>query len=311
MNITGKDFGLKKERDHIVGARNKDNYVEYQYQYRREFGVFPELDTINNPFIAPWDDIYGVLCSLRKRGFYGAWFFHDIHGGFNKRLTKIYEKYKYEWSFVASLNHDWNEFITGVSALPVGENVVNGLGYKKDENGIYYEGTWKNGKLVYGLLYKQTETDSLLFVGDFNNDEASSMNGVMSIMSHNNRNTMAELNIGNIHIKKDNFNFYNGSTLSLNTEIKNSEIISMDATISEYSDGYCYGKVFSKNFSNNDINVSLRKYKKNGEVKGVGAWGIIWRIYIGILMMVYFMLKYTYGLLFFPIYRAIKKKNWK
>jgi hypothetical protein len=77
------------------------------------------------------------------------------------------------------------------------------------------------------------------------------------------------------------------------------------------SEMFGMGKFYNKEISD-EIRIGWTKYK-DGEVKksmGMG-FNIIPRLYIAICMMPYFMMKYTYGLLIFPIYRAIQKKNWK
>ena len=104
--INGKTFGLKNERACIEGKSKKEKYMEYQNEYRAEYGVFPELDCIHKPFTARWDDVYNLCCMLRKPGVGGALYYHDLHSRYRSRLKKIYEAYSREWAFLLSIDPD-------------------------------------------------------------------------------------------------------------------------------------------------------------------------------------------------------------
>ena len=148
INVRAKDFGMKDTDDYLVGMKNKDKYIAYCNEYRTVHGVFPELDKINKPFSAKWIDAYEMGCILMKRGFVGALYYHDLHGHFNKRAKRIFEKYISQWSFRVSLDSYGNIW----DGKAVEDHIENGLGTVLNNDGFYYEGTWENGNLVYGLV---------------------------------------------------------------------------------------------------------------------------------------------------------------
>ena len=314
MSITAnrKDFGLDSERACVVGLKNKDKYMSYQDEYREKFGVFPELDKINNPFCAPWSDVYEVYKSLQKRGFYGAWCYHDLHGYFNKRLRGIYEEYRNEWSFLISVDYSYRSYFDDIQQMSPQKSIVNNLGFVKDENGNYLEGTWVDDKLIYGLVYV-AETNSV-FVGRFDKDGLAY--GVEMTKVETKNDLKVETVIGTYKSNKDCFQLYDSICLNIETVVKKrkdktGEIETVTAVIGKYVQGYAEGRFYLKEISN-DIRIRWDKYK-DGEIKSSMKLGInmIPRIYIAILMMMYFMLKFTYGWLIFPIYRSIQKKNWR
>lgn len=311
-SVSRKDFDLKSERACVFGRKNKDKYMAYQDEYRARFGVFPELDKINNPFIAPWSDAYELYKGLQKRGFDGAWFYHDLHGFFNKRLKKMYNEYQPEWSFMMSIDIEYRNLVEEIAALSPGDRIVNGLGSRKEQNGNYYEGTWINGALVYGLLY--FAESGALVVGSIS--DGNIIRGACLIKEATKNQAECRLLMG---IFKETANFcrlYDSSCLSINItkKVRNGEAIGdgeIEATVGQFEDGYEQGRFYQKSFSDN-IRIGWGDYK-DGEIKRSFKLGfnVIPRLYIAIVMMPYFMIKYTYGLLIFPIYRAIQKKNWR
>ena len=127
--------------------------MEYQNNYREIYGVYPELDRIHNPYTARWDDVYKACCFLRKSGFYGALYYHDLHNRYRRRLKRIYENYSKEWFFLISIDLEHRTIMSDIQSMSPTKNIVNDLGYCKAENGNYYEGTWANNSFVYGLVY--------------------------------------------------------------------------------------------------------------------------------------------------------------
>ena len=83
-----KEFGLSNTNACIRGEKYLDKYREYRDDYKSDYGVYPEFDIINNPFTACDAFVYEELCNCRRRGFIGAWYYHDLHGKFNKRAKK-------------------------------------------------------------------------------------------------------------------------------------------------------------------------------------------------------------------------------
>lgn len=307
--VDRKSFGLKNENACIFGRKYKDQYMAYQDDYRRQFGVFPELDKKNKPFTALWDDPYNVYVALKKRGFYGAWFWHDYHGRFNKKLMMIYHTYKNEWSFINSINYSYRTLLDEIPGMDPQEQIVNDLGYRKDEQGNYYEGTWSNGTLVYGLMYLANQ--NLFCVGSFTSDSAPEFQGVCAKIDLNKRNDgNVTTSIGTFRMKDGLLSLYRSTAFIMVAKIKQSDLKSVTATIGNYDGGYAEGRFYSKTLGG-DIRIGWALYK-DGEVKreGGGFFDMALHTLLGLYMMPYFMLKFTYGIPFWLIYKAIQKSNW-
>ncbi len=101
---------------------------------------------------------------------------------FKIAFKKTIEKYKFLYSAIASFDVN-----TIIDMEPCTCFSSASLGYRKLENGIYAEGTWKDGKFVYGLCYHPT---SGLCAGYFKNERMTdgvwlNENGVWSIGNFN------------------------------------------------------------------------------------------------------------------------------
>ena len=312
MTVNGRSFGLKNENACIFGRKNKDQYMIYQNNYREQYGVFPELDLKNNPFSALWDDAYLLYTGLKARGFYGAWFWHDDHGHFNKRLKTMYHTYKREWSFLGSINLSYRTLFEEVPAMPPQERIIDSLGYRKDEDGNYYEGTWDNGELIYGLMYLAKQ--NIFCVGRFRNGMVREFHGVTINLGVNQKKTgNVTTSIGIFKADGDELTLYRDLSLTVVASCKNGDMKSIDATVGKYDGGYETGRFYTKSvYSNDDIKIGWDRYKDGEVVKSSGGiFDILLHFVLGMYMTAYFMMKFTYGLLIWPIYRAIQKKNWR
>ncbi len=303
MNLK-KEFGLNSPNACISGAKYQDKYCDYQEEYKAKFGVYPEFDVINKPFTACDEAVYEIYCALRKSGFSGAWYYHDLHARFNNRLKKLYNTFKKEWSTVLSINTQ------NLKEIPVSEHIVNNLGYRKDASGNYYEGTWNNGQLIYGMIYNSANNS--LFVGKINYGKTVVFNGAYSIEVTEKRKTLLQINVGSFFIKKDIMTFYTGDGFFNYVSYKGDNITTSYADISRYKDGYLEGVTIQKHYEG-DIKVWFGRYK-DGVLKYSlqNIWATIWRLYTGFTFMtMYYMLKFTYGLPLIAICRIYRKKNWK
>ena len=184
-----------KERDVLVAKREQHNYEMYQQQYKRMFGVYPELDKLNDPvcaLAAASDHVFlpekldtivneskkkarraiaasignialetaGVgsvlddsnmenIASLTGTEFYTV---------FRSEFEDAIRKYKYAYSLILNLDFSY------ASNMSDCECISDGLGYKKSGN-YYYEGTWENGLMTYGLMW--VPGISYAFIGTF------------------------------------------------------------------------------------------------------------------------------------------------
>ena len=204
-------FELDKGNDILKDARSRHNYEVYQSQYKKVCGVMPELDKIHNPVCAVINDnvfmaedlqknkdknmgstiwnvvkggaatgaeiatghIGGALVAMGETfvagisGSHGTEHYHE----FKKAFTEGIEKYKYAYSLMCSYDLGF------IKQLPVGEFFpMDNLGYKKTEDGAYYEGTWQDDELLYGLMC--ASDGSFVFIGTFD-DEQNPDEGIM------------------------------------------------------------------------------------------------------------------------------------
>ena len=309
-NVTRRDFGLSSDVDCLQGQRNKDKYQAYQEDYHQKYGVLPEFDLINNPATAMADDIYNYYCTLKKRGFYGAWIYHDVHGYFNRELKALYSQYNKEWAFIFGMPEKvvsaMKERIRNGEGY---ECIQNGLGYRV-ENGLYYEGTWKNGQLVYGLM-ANVSLDTV-FVGRFDRNSVKNnvlYHGVEVSVDEQKKETIQTILCGTLHMKNDDLHPYSDQALIISNSTKNGIL----ANITLYEDGYANGIGYAKEFINGEINIAMGRYKDGDLVNDIsGSIGFRFAHKILALIMIdYFMIKYTYGLFVFPIYRMIQRKKWR
>lgn len=314
MKVSRKDFGIK-DPDHCMNSQKcKDKYNEYQQDYRAEFGVYPELDKINNPLTVLWSEPYDTYRAIMKRGFWGELFYHDVHARVNKRVKKFYHAYKKEWSFTVSLDMSRSTYFSDVKSLTPMEKIENGLGIRVDENGNYYEGTWKNGVLTYGFIYF-SEQDTY-FVGSIeeNNDGITVYDGVViNISVTNKKKNITEITygFGNFFVKKGEIRAYRGEIMCTNLTAKDNDIASFECEIGPFDDGYQNGKFIGKQFTNDNISVFINQYKDGELTHSAGCVFMILHFFLGFYMFAYFLYKY---IVFWPIvliYRSFQKKNWK
>ena len=309
--INGKTFGLKNERACIEGKSKKEKYMEYQNEYRAEYGVFPELDCIHKPFTARWDDVYNLCCMLRKPGVGGALYYHDLHSRYRSRLKKIYEAYSREWAFLLSIDPDNRTTLIDIAQMNPDERIVNNLGYRKDENGNYYEGTWENGHLVYGLVYL-AEYD-LYFVGSYDESGSTNCSGVaLNYGQPDKKKRDIQTMVGNFRVKNGAFCLYDSWGMINVAHCKHDEVVSIDSQIGLFENGYAEKTFIEKEWSD-DVRISWTKYR-DGDVKAsMSGLENIPRTLMMFYMLVWYLVKYVHGCMFFitPLYYIIRKKNWR
>ena len=313
MNATVNNatFGLKGKRACISGKRKKEQYMEYQDQYRAMYGVYPELDRIHNPFTARWDEIYDCFCALRKSGVDGALYYHDLHNRYRRRIRYIYEHYSWEWSFLISIGLDHRTILRDIPNMDPVKNIVNNLGYYKAENGNYYEGTWQNGCLVYGLVYLAEQ--DVFFAGSFDESGRSDCRGVtVDFGDMTKKQRQITIVAGNFRVKNGSMSLYDSKYLCSITNIKNDELTSIDTYVGEYVEGYEEGTTINKEVSDN-IRIRWDKYKE-GEIKSSqSSIEVLPRTLMMFYMLVWYLFKYVHLSVFFitPLYYILRKKNWK
>ena len=235
-----KTFGLKNADACIQGRKNKDKYMEYQDEYRKQYGVFPELDRINNPFTAKWDDVYEMFCAYRKNSVYSALWTHDLSVFFKKGLKKIYESYSKEWSFLLSVGLENRTLFNDIRNMQPGEQIANNLGYRVDENGNYFEGTWQDGKLIYGLVY--LSNIEVYYVGSFDESGITNSSGVgVNWAEDQSGKAVVTAIAGNFRKKNDKFDLYEADGMEVDTYSENGNLAGAEVTIGKYNEGYREG----------------------------------------------------------------------
>ena len=311
QNVNDSSFGLNNSRACISGMRNKEKYMEYQNDYKKTYGVYPELDRIHNPYTARWDDIYQLCCFLRKPGIYGALYYHDLHNRYRRRLKRIYEKYSREWSFITSINLEYRNTLNDIKNVSMSKNISDNLGSCKTENGNYYEGTWKNDSLIYGLVYLAEQ--NIFYVGSFDESGRSDCCGVVvDLGEDNSKKRQVTTMVGSFRFKNGQLAPYNSECLVNNANIKNNELSSIDSFIGEYVDGYAEGTFINKEISD-EVRIRWDKYR-DGEVKSsMSSIEVLPRTLMMFYTLIWYLVKYVYGMVLFitPLYYILRKKNWK
>ena len=183
------------ETDILSTKRDQHNYEMYQQQYKKTFGVYPELDKLNDPICALMayenhvflpSKLDKVVQESKRKGtnaifksignvvgevagvgsvFDTSDISHvasfsgtEYYTAFRSEFEDAIKKYKYAYSLI--LNLDFS-YATNMGDC---EFINDGLGYKKVGN-RYYEGTWENGLCTYGMLWI---TDiKYAFIGSF------------------------------------------------------------------------------------------------------------------------------------------------
>lgn len=309
--VNEKSFGLKGARACISGLRNKEKYMEYQDSYREEYGVYPELDRIHNPFIAKFDDVYSICCELRKSGVWGALLYHDLHNRYRRKLKHIYENYSREWSFLITIDLSYRKTMVEIPQMLQGEHIVNGLGYRKDEQGNYYEGTWQDGRFVYGLVYLADQ--DVYFVGSFDESGQSECRGVAADLGEEKKNKRTVQTLAGVFkLKNGDLSLYNDIFLNNLANIKNDEFVSMDSYVGRYEDGYIEGTVINKEISD-EIRIRWDKYKDGEKTSGSAGWEMMPRILMMFYVAIWYLFKFVHcsAFLITPLYYYFRRKNWK
>ena len=173
-------FQLPNGNDILKDSRSHEEYEKYQRDYKTVMGVFPELDKKNFPVCAVPSkkvllpvDLKNSIKANKTKGmlqlFGGAALAALEIGTVNQdnvasamscingaHLIPIFEtdleiaihKFKYAYSLMFALNFEAID-----EMKPCEYFSEHSLGFKKSEDGRYYEGTWENGELLYGLTY--------------------------------------------------------------------------------------------------------------------------------------------------------------
>lgn len=351
MKINDFNYEMKDGIACISGKKNKDKYRAYQIEYREKHGVFPELDKKNNPFAAITDETYKFYVSLKRRGFYGAWFYHDYHGIFNRKLKELYHTFKKEWAFVENTNLTHNSNIQAILNVEPGEEIINDLGYRKDELGNYYEGTWKDGKLVYGFTY--SAFNNTFYIGNWGEEIIDDLDSYdeeelkqIRLIERNKdfQEAMSEVNTfrfkgirisivpdkrkGDTIISSFGTFAMNESTKDIvlydsigmtitEEEVLKDNVYRVTVNISEYEKGYengkTYEKILTEDSRNNTCDIGMRfAVYKDGEVaRTVRGIDKFLHFILGWYMIIWYAYKFTYFLPFWLIYRASQKRNWR
>ncbi len=275
-------------------------------EYRREYGVFPELDIINHPFTALFDDIRTTYFGFIKKGFWGALCYPDIHIKFNKRFKKIYDKHKREWSFLVSCGGDYNSTWQDIIDMEPESNIQHNLGYIKDDVGNYYEGTFKDGHLIYGLMY--LESQHAFFAGSFL-QERNLCQGVCFFLIGEKTVKQVDLKMGTFLLQNNTLQLYDDLCFESKVSKNNEAEVWVGQYDGKYENGTFYAKMYD---DDHGIRVSRCKYV-DGEAKGsISCLEMVLRG--GLLMwytLIFYMLCFTYGLPFFLIYKYVQKKKMK
>ena len=184
-------FEVKEPNEFLTNPIRQEEYRRYRQQYRAHFGVLPELDIIHHPAVAvPSSDAFwpskaatnsgkNILKSFGKmigsgakigaglmspgsgfitdglcgaiEGIGGTLNQHpELMAEFTRRFNALVSPYKSLYALLFD-----PDILPDLNAIPEGEYIVNGLGYRADRSTqTYWEGTWENGRLVYGLIWQ-------------------------------------------------------------------------------------------------------------------------------------------------------------
>lgn len=238
-------------------------------------------------------------------------YYHDLHNRFRKRLSRIYEGYSREWSFLISIGLEYQTTLNDIQSMLPTKSIVGNLGYYKAENGNYYEGTWKNDSLIYGLVYLADQ--NMLFAGSFDESGRSDCSGVAFDLSKADpKNGKVTTMVGNFRIRDGQLSLYDSECLINIANVKNNELSSIDAYLGQYAEGDREGTFINKEISDS-IRIRWDKYK-DGEIQsGMSSIEILPRTLMMVYTCIWYLVKYVYGTIFLvtPLYYSSKKKNWK
>ncbi len=172
-----------------------------------------------------------------------------LYPPFKKDFKSVMEKYKFLYSALSCVDTD-----SIVDMEPCECFASSSLGYRKLENGMYAEGTWKDGKFVYGFVY---HPQSGLVAGTFKDEKLIegvwlNFDGVWDIGQFNDE--------GSLHCK-------NGVRIYTQSEDPNSDMLFLIQTgnfTNSMENGYMWEFLLSKG---NAVDMSDTKYDFGQEVK--------------------------------------------
>lgn len=197
-------FELQGDTDVLTDRASQDKYEEYRRKYKEVMGVYPELDKIHFPVCAvPTNKVWlannlkklakknalagagqifanavkevGILGSASSvintgddniASAFSCAMGYQLISPFETEFEYVIHKYKYAYSLMSSLDlkklSKQIEHLDEVECLR-GDGEYQ-LGFRKNADGVYAEGTWKDGNLVYGLMCipKNEENDDPL-----------------------------------------------------------------------------------------------------------------------------------------------------
>jgi len=290
--------GAGNVSDVLTGKRDQHNYQTYQQQYKNTFGVYPELDKLNDPVcaLAATDDhvflpekLDKVVKESKSKGgkalagaignfalnVAGVGSFFDesnmaniaslsgteYYNAFRSEFEDAIRKYKYAYSLI--LNLDFS-YATNMSDC---ECINDGLGFKKSGN-RYYEGTWENGSISYGLMW--VSDIKYAFIGTF--DENGLPDEGVSLMIEN---TGYELEAGLFSLVDFN-NTANIGTLTarhgLRIRIDNSAEFPIHMAAGGFENDELNGTVYFYGVSRDGVaHFATGEYDYGDEIKGANS----------------------------------------
>ncbi len=300
-----KEFSLDRY-GFLKGLPKKEKYVQYQSEYREQYGVFPEFDQIHRPFFAIMsevDDMYLDIVKTRPIWIFGEYI--DKHFSFKKKFKKVYFKYGREFSFISLVGII--PLLEDIKNKGITCNIQNNLGYRKESNGNYFEGTWENGRLVDGLMYDAEK--EILCIGSFSPNHDQYFDGICTKIENSKIEIMY---CGNFRYNNGLIQPHSKNVLSIiGNEEKNVY------SVGEYEYGYPQGKFIAKLKGDSD-SFATSKYDQGEEVPPSGLLKVLGtgaRIYWSLILLVLFIPLFLYwlaGYIFgYPIHRGIASSNKK
>ena len=299
-----RELGITAENEYIESKRKIDAYIAYQNEYKQKYGVFPELDKKNKPVTALFEDVYNAYDQFKRRSIIGTVFYHDVHDRFNKELQKLYHTYKREWSFMYTIGFNYRTTMDDIKRLTECTCIENNLGYTVDADGNYYEGTWENGRLVYGLIY--FAASDTYFAGEVVYASTVHYKGIIFTYEKD-KNT--NLSLGTFFVKNNNVLPYDGKVFGAFTEQKRNNVVEIEMCIATYEQGYEEGKFLYKFFNSDGVQVNVKKYKDGALIGESGTGFVVAHLLLALASDFWWILKGTYGIPVYFIVRSIRRKK--
>ena len=298
-----RELGITPDNEYIESKRKIEAYIAYQDEYRREYGVFPELDKKNKPVTALLEEVYQAYDELKNRPITGMLFYHNIYCQINRKLGEIYHKYKREWSFMHSISFEYRNTFEDIKKIPECRHIENDLGYMVDSAGNYYEGTWQNGRLTYGLIY--FANFDMYFIGEIIYADTVHYNGLTFDYSED---KYTNLRMGKFFVKNNALIPYNGEILDIHTDIKKNGQIDVELCIGTAIDGYEDGKFLYKYFNSGEVSIDFKTFREGAVKRDPGIGHYAFHLILGLYMLMWLMIKYTYGI---PVCLILKNRRRK